>query len=199
MTHKYTLSRRDAIKSVLAVSAAGALAACSQEKGAAAGGVKTTRAPSLKYASEGAYFTPSEMTLIAAFAGTIMPATDTPGAVDAGVPESLQDFISNWGDDNVRSYWRAGLRDLGGYFKSKTAREFTAASDAQKFSLLSAYDNDVFTGKTQDQFYKDMKSTITRAYYMSEAGASEELNYDPVPGDWEGCVPLSDVGKAWAT
>jgi len=44
-----------------------------------------------------------------------------------------------------------------------------------------------------------MKRTIATAYYMSEVGASEELNYDPVPGDWRADVPFSEIGKAWAT
>jgi hypothetical protein len=25
----------------------------------------------------------------------------------------------------------------------------------------------------------------------------EVLNYDPVPGHYDGCVPLSDIGNAW--
>jgi len=34
---------------------------------------------------------------------------------------------------------------------------------------------------------------------MTEVGADEELIYDPVPGDFQGCIPFEDVGRAWAT
>jgi len=69
----------------------------------------------------------------------------------------------------------------------------------QRNNVLTKYDNDVFTGRTENKFYRDIKQTIATAYYMSELGATEELHYEPVPGEWRGDVPFSEIGKAWAT
>jgi hypothetical protein len=35
-------------------------------------------------------------------------------------------------------------------------------------------------------------------YYQSEAGATQELRYELVPGAWRGCVPYSEIGRATA-
>jgi len=66
-------------------------------------------------------------------------------------------------------------------------------------ALLSKYDASVFGGQTDDKFYRDLKSTAATAYYMSEIGASEELAYEAVPGDFKGCVSIADYPKTWAT
>jgi hypothetical protein len=37
-------------------------------------------------------------------------------------------------------------------------------------------------------------------FFTSEPGATQVLQYDPVPGAYKGCIPLSEAGngKAWA-
>ena len=194
---KIMMQRRDAIKSLLAISAASALAACTgkPENGAA----KPAASASLKYASEGEFLNAKEMALVAALAQTIIPKTDTAGAIEAGVPATIQGLASEWGDDNFRRYTRNGLAALGKHFKSVGGQAFADQSDKQRESLLSKYDADVFGGKIKDDFYRNFKSTVATAYYMSEPGATEELIYEAVPGDWKGCVPFSDIGRTWAT
>ena len=198
MANDITFSRRDSIKSLLAISAAGALAACTG-KPPEEGGGNSAASASLKYASDGKFFNAKEMALVAALAQTIIPKTDTAGAIEAGVPETIQGLASEWGDDNYRKYTRSGLAALDKYFKSVGGQAFADQSERQRESLLSKYDASVFGGKTEDQFYKDFKSTVATAYYMSEPGATEELIYEAVPGEWKGCVPFSDIGRTWAT
>jgi len=190
------LNRRSAMASLLAISAAGALAACGQG-GTEAPAAK--RATDLGFSSEGAFFSASEMAFLAALSETIIPETDTAGAIGAGVPETLQDMASNYADDQTRQYWREGIADLNAHFKKSGGKGFADLLTALQRSALLRYDSDVFDGAIENRFYRDLKSTIVRAYYTSEVGATEELAYEPVPGDWIGCVPLSEFPKAWAT
>lgn len=185
------LNRRNALIGLVAISSAGALSACIDNSNPT-----TVRAPKndAKFASDSAFFSSKEMALLTAISGTIIPLTDTAGAVEAGVPDTLQALATEWGDDNYRKYWRKGLRALDAQMTG-----FRTMDNVQRETVLEAYDADVFNGKIEDKFYRDLKSTIARAYYMSEPGASEELAYEAVPGDWKGCVPLSDYPKAWAT
>jgi hypothetical protein len=190
------LNRRSAMASMLAISAAGALAACGQG-GTEAPTVKPTT--DLSFASEGAFFSASEMAFLASLSETIIPETDTAGAISAGVPETLQDMASNYADDLTRLYWRDGIAGLNAQFKKSGGKDFADQLTALQRSALVRYDADVFDGATENQFYRDIKSTIVQAYYMSEPGATEELAYEPVPGEWIGCVPLSEFPKTWAT
>lgn len=194
MTDKLIFSRREGIKGLLAISAAGALAACGKRESQSGKGTS-----SLKYAAKGKFFDMREVGLLSALAQTIIPKTDTPSAVEAGVLETLQDLVSNWGDDSLRLYWREGLRQLSDVLKQNAGEDFASTSDLQQNNVLGKYDAQTAKGEVDDPFYLDMKRTIATAYYMSEAGATEELHYDPVPGEWRGDVPFSEIGKAWAT
>lgn len=186
-----SLDRRDIFKGLLAISAAGALAAC----GSANEAVESSE-PTVTNESSG-YFSASEMAQISALADTIIPSTETAGATGAGVPDTLQALATEWGNDNFRNYWRTGLSDLVSALEN--GETFTEMSADQRHSVLSAYDARVFDGEIDDGFYRDFKATVVQAYYTSETGASEELAYEPVPGEFIGCVELSDYPKTWAT
>lgn len=189
MAKRLMIPRREAMQLLLAVASTGALAACGNKAGDADG---------LDFKG-GEFLNPKEMALLSALAQTIIPTTDTPGAAEVGVPQTLQDLISNWGDNSLRVYWRQGLKALNKHFLNvEGGGQFSNLSEPEQYSLLNAYDAAVYAGDVEDGFYKDLKHTVARAYYMSEVGASEELNYDPVPGDFLGDIPFADVGKAWA-
>jgi len=196
MTDKLIFSRRDGMKGLLAISAVGALAACKQRGESSP---KISAANDLKYASEGKFLNTKELAFITAFGNVIIPKTETPSAGEAGIDASLQQLISDWADDNFKLYWREGLRELSGTFNKSAGRDFMNLPALQRNNVLTKYDNDVFTGRTENKFYRDIKQTIATAYYMSELGATEELHYEPVPGEWRGDVPFSEIGKAWAT
>ena len=188
-----SLDRRDMFKGLLAISAAGALAAC----GGANAPSETADGP---VSTDGAgFFNASEMAQIAALADTIIPPTQTAGAAAAGVPGTLQALATEWGDDGFRTYWRGGLLTLIAALEDGESASFNEMTTDQRQSILSAYDAGVFDGAIDDGFYRDFKATVVQAYYMSEAGASEALAYEPVPGEFIGCVELSDFPKTWAT
>lgn len=188
------LDRRDMFKGLLAISAAGALASCggAQESGDIDVSVGDD-------APVAGFFSASQMAVISALADTIIPQTETGGAVAAGVPETLQALATDWGDVGFKSYWSAGLAKLGDTLNERGGSAFETLSAGDRVATLGGYDAEVFDGETEDGFYRDIKSTIVQAYYMSEIGAAEELAYEPVPGEWIGCVPLSDFPKTWAT
>ncbi|HAK76772.1 MAG TPA: twin-arginine translocation pathway signal, partial [Runella sp.] len=43
-----------------------------------------------------------------------------------------------------------------------------------------------------------MKELTVTGYFTSEIGATKALEYLPIPGRFEGCVPLKPGQKAWA-
>jgi len=184
------MKRRDAMKLLLATAAASALASCGNTQGD----------ENLAKIVDGKFLTAGEMALLSALAQTIIPNTESPGAIEAGVPETIEGLLSGWGDDKVRVHWRSGLRSLAKQLGNrKGADGFLDMSETARFERLQVFDEGVFGEKIKNDFYKDFKQTIATAYYMSEAGATQELLYDPVPGDFKGCIPFDDVGKAWAT
>ena len=190
------LDRRDMFKSLLALSAVGAVSACGGAQEASPTDTATDATPE---PATGGFFHAAEMTLISAIADTIIPATATPGAVGAGVPDTIQALATVWGNDQFRTYWRGGLAGLGKVLTERAGGEFSTLDAEQRLAALAAYDAAVFDGQIENGFYRALKATVVEAYYMSEPGATEELAYEPVPGEWIGCVPRSEYPKTWAT
>ena len=48
-------------------------------------------------------------------------------------------------------------------------------------------------------FFSHLKELTLVGYYTSEIGATEELNHVIVFDEYEGCVPLDEVGAAWSS
>ncbi len=188
------INRRSALTGLLAISASGALAACGQSSAATEA---VQEFDVLGYAKPTKFFSGSEMRALGAMADTIIPSTDTPGAVEAGVPDVIQGLASEWGDDNFRQYWREGIRRVYKTLSGET--KFLAMSPEEREAVLGAYDAKVYAGEIEDTFYRDMKKTVATAYYMSEPGATQELAYEAVPGEWIGQAPISKYPKTWAT
>lgn len=190
------LDRRDMFKRLLALSAVGTISACSgaQETPPA----DTATDTPVETATSG-FFNANEIALITALADTIIPATETLGAAGAGVPDTIQALATDWGNDEFRTYWRDGLNALNGVLTERAGGAFSSLDAEQRLAALTAYDAAVYEWQIDDGFYRDLKSTVVEAYYMSEVGATEELAYEPVPGEWIGCVPLSEFPKTWAT
>ena len=223
------LSRREAVASLLALASVGAMSACREST--ENGGVAEV---STGYADGANFLSADEMAMVAAIADTIIPDTDTPGAVAAGVPAVIQGLASDWGDDEYRKYMRGGLAQLGDKLRREAGQDFANLSPARRESLLAKIDAGAFArpkpeiyseqtateddeagygsadGETipdeaikaenlQNEFYRAFKNTVATAYYMSEIGATEELAYEAVPGEWIGDAPLSQYPKTWAT
>ncbi len=47
-------------------------------------------------------------------------------------------------------------------------------------------------------WFRTMKELTLLGYYTSEAGATQELRHVPVPGRFDGCVPVTSETKTWA-
>jgi len=48
-------------------------------------------------------------------------------------------------------------------------------------------------------YFSVIKELTIFGFYTSEVGASQVLHYNPIPGKFNGCVPLGEIGKTWAT
>jgi hypothetical protein len=67
--------------------------------------------------------------------------------------------------------------------------------------VLEALDREAFAGRAdplKPSFFRTFKELTLVGYYTSEIGATRELHHAPVPGRYDGCVPLAQVGRTWA-
>ena len=196
MTTSSSIDRREALRRVAllfggAVSApaiAGVLAGCSGGAGDATNW--TPRA-----------FSPAQGAMIETIADQIIPRTTTPGARDAGVHRFIDVMMADYYLPAERDRFVAGLADLDARADRAHGRSFLRCDERAQHALLVTLDAETFAqprppGETP--WFRTMKELTVLGYYTSEVGATKELRYEPVPGRYEGCVPLARIGRAWA-
>lgn len=88
-----------------------------------------------------AFFTSAEYDLVARLTDAIIPATDTPGASAAGVPEYIDRVVS--GNVQHQALVRMGLDWLARESQVRFARAFDALGDAEQALLLRPLSDEV--------------------------------------------------------
>jgi hypothetical protein len=138
------------------------------------------------------------LALAGAVADRILPRTDTPGAVDVGVPAFIDVLYSAFMTDTERATLTAGLDRVDAASRSAHGAGFTSVTPAQQDGVLRAIAQ---AEQTQPQgFFRLIRSATILGYFTSEQVGRNVLHYDPIPGRYDACVPLSDVGnRNWTT
>jgi hypothetical protein len=133
----------------------------------------------------------------------IVPETDTPGAIAAGVPQKIDGWIARWLDPPAGERLKAGLDQLNERARTRGGATFAALTRDQKVALLTEIEGEQRAADRQKppvpHYWNTLKGLTTTAYFTSQTGATKAARYDPVPGAYKGCIPLKDVGRVWAT
>jgi hypothetical protein len=156
-------------------------------------------------------FSISQKKMTAALAEMIIPRTDTPGAIDAGVPHFIELMVSDWYTDRERKIYFDGLSLLNVFCHKQYKADFLNATPEQKIKALeyAEHDSEAYTpvksknplSKDEDEdkpFFMKLKELTVLGYYSSEEGATEELKYNPMPMRY-GDIDLVDVGRQWSS
>jgi hypothetical protein len=143
------------------------------------------------------YFTPAQFDLVATYADTLIPETDTPGALDAGVPRAIDAMMRDWASEATRKDFAAVLDALDAAARRAAGAGLAALSPERRKPVVAAFD--AARVAAGDRPYVRLKELTLITYYLSEPGATQELRYDPVPGVWDAEMPLGDDRRAWAT
>ena len=146
--------------------------------------------------------------MIATIVEHIIPATDTPGAREVGAHRFVDVMMAEYYAAPDRQRFAAGLADLDARAERAHGRPFLRCSGAEQAGLLTILDAESFAprltaeaaaGEAQPTpWFRTLKELTLLGYYTSEPGATKELRYEPVPGRYEGCIPLARAARSWA-
>lgn len=148
-----------------------------------------------------AFFTEEQREAVTALADRIIPATDTPGAVDAGVVEYAEMIVSEWMHADERDRFMRGLDHLDRHSVALCGVRFAQAGDARQIAMLTGLEAEGRALRERDAdaetpFFQQARALVLHGYYTSEVGMREELLYRPIPGRFDGCVDVAEVTRA---
>jgi gluconate 2-dehydrogenase gamma chain len=154
--------------------------------------------PELAFASAPtkSFFTPPERAVLDAVCAGLIPRTDTPGALEVGVPAFIDAMMINWAKPATAGALGGVLKKIDDAARAAAGRGFASLPADQRAALLQAHDAAAFAAK--DKVWRRFKTLALTAYYLSEPGATQELRYELSPGIWEPAVKMGPDTRAWA-
>ena len=168
--------------------------------------------PGLTYTPE--FFTEDQAALVSELAEILLPRTDTPGAKDAGVPAFIDGMLKEVYTRDQQAVFMKGLAEFDAKAQAAFGSSFADGKPEDRLALVSKVHEEAMAGRTGGgtsggwwnsaggggkPFIIEMKELTLTGFFTSEPGATQVLQYNQVPGPYKGCVPLTEVGKAWAT
>ena len=151
------------------------------------------------------FLSPEQGQLVSEMADTIFPTTDTPGAKDVFVHEFMDLMLKDCSDEKTQQAFLSGIAEVDTDAQNAYGKAFAKCSDEQKLELLNSLDQaaraKVKAGLQPGEeapFILTFKQLTFLGYFTSEAVGTTVLKYDPIPGNYDGCIALDEVGGTWA-
>lgn len=206
MTDAFSIHRRGALASIAALIGATALPL----EALAAPKKKARGKPAAKK-----FFSPSQMALVTALADTLIPATDTPGAVFTKAPQQLDSLMVNWASPATKAQILGALPGIEKMALDADKKPFAALTPARRKELLIPYDKtalkvvprkDKLVGLAAmmggpayaDAGYGKLKDLLITLYYTSEVAMTQEVIYEHVPGPFVPSLKITPQTRPFA-
>lgn len=144
--------------------------------------------------------------LISQVSEIIIPKTDTPGAKDVGVPGFIDQIIKECYKKEDQDKFLEELKAFDDEAKKEYGDPFIELDAEQQAAYVkkvhdAAVNSEDVGTPPKRPFILTVKELAMLGYFTSEPGATQVLQYSPVPGAYKGCIPVSEAGngKTWAT
>lgn len=143
-----------------------------------------------------------QIELVAELAETLIPETTTPGAKSVLVHQHIDDELQNFYRPQQQYAFVQGLNDIQSRAQSAYGKTFQVCAINERTELLTQLESENEKVKETvtaigESFFTMLKNMTFRGYFTSEKVGKEVLVFDPVPGEYKGCIPLTDVGKLY--
>jgi hypothetical protein len=135
---------------------------------------------------------------LAAIVDRIIPKTDTPGAVDAGVEQYIALAVNKFYKAEDQKKFLENFARFDKLATDKYKKTFAQLSDQNKDDILKILAEEWKKNEKDPHIFKEIRDLTVTGYCTSEAGAKQLLKYDPIPGPYKGCIDRESVGGVWA-
>jgi hypothetical protein len=138
------------------------------------------------------FFKGDESKVVTAIADIILPHTDTSGALDANVPAFIDSMMADVYAVDAQQRFRAGCAEFAaGQGKAFLDQDRAAQTATVQQALEAALAADA----PARPFILMTRELTLLGFYTSQPGITENMQYEPVPTAYHGCVPVSQMKK----
>jgi hypothetical protein len=140
------------------------------------------------------FLSSDHLRMVGIIAERILPKTETPGALDAGVPAFIDAIYGKYLNTDEKVMFTAGLDNVAASALTIHRKSFVQLTVSEQDELLRSVA--VASQPLPKSFFLLIKELTVIGYFTSELVGKSVLKYDPVPGRFDPCIPLAEVGNA---
>lgn len=168
------------------------------------------------------FLSETEKHIITHLVDIILPASETPGALDVNIPQFIDLMYHDMEKDSNQKLFKKGSDLFASKFKSdfnedasegkkenfeKLLGDCFNLSPEEEKEILKQQElnpNEISSGYLEKysvyKFLISVRYYTLFGYFTSEEVGENVLNYDPVPGSYQGCISINDVPnkRAWS-
>lgn len=128
---------------------------------------------------------------------TILPETErSPGAKAANIGEFMSLMVKDCYSEQEKEIFTSGIEKLDHRAKKLFSSGFIELKPAQKHELLVLIDEEA--GGREEHYFTMIKQLTILGYFTSQPGTTKALRYNPIPGEFKGCIPYEKGDKLFA-
>jgi len=146
-------------------------------------------------------FTDSDITFLDEVGEVILPETSrSPGAKAVKIGQFMVTIVTDCYDENEQLIFKNGIEELQRMSNNTYSGNFLELDQKQRHDLLVLLDLETksIAENEPPHFFSMMKQLTIWGFFTSEPGATKALRYNPIPGEFKGCIPYIKGDKAWA-
>ena len=125
------------------------------------------------------FFTPDEFAIVDELSEIMIPADDhSPGARAAKVAAYIDSRLADAWEATDKTAWREGLKIVEQLSREMNGAAFMGSSLEQRLAVVTRMArNEAKPERPEEVFFVQLKARIVDAYYTSEIGIKQEMEY----------------------
>ncbi len=137
--------------------------------------------------------------LLADIVGTLIPATDTPGAKELDIHRYVLRMVDDCEDKESQQHFVTGLSQVDEIMETRFDKTFSDCTTEERITLFDELEEKKTPEKMVDgkesqlsALYSIVKRYAIQGYLSSEYIMTNVLVYNMVPGRFDGCIEIKD-------
>lgn len=133
--------------------------------------------------------------IFAAFADTLIPTTDSAGALDVNADLFVWKMLDDCTPKDEQEKFLKGLNVFSATFQKQQQQFFNNAATSDRVAFLEQLEANKEKEDPLVIFYNKAKQRLIQAYTGSEFFLTKVQVYEQIPSRFHGCVPVSNELK----
>jgi glucoside 3-dehydrogenase (cytochrome c) hitch-hiker subunit len=166
------------------------------------------------------FFSETQKHMVKHLVDIILPVSNLPGGLDVDIPMFMDRMLRDVVPTKQQKLFCEGAIKFEEKFRNIYKKEVENGAKVEFHQLLDTYFG--VSSEKQEAIFSMLKLDVSEVssknkgnyliykfltsvryfslygYYTSEKIGKEVLNYDPVPGVYNGCLPISEFDKSWS-